>query len=150
MDKENKAIRKIQKKAYGEVCFSIIGHWRPASLLNLSRLFKRNYNAGENILNKAKKSSKIEQDYRSSLQRCYIEKVFLEISQNSQENSVSFLSLQLYLKKRLWNSCFPVNFAKVLRTSFLTEHLWRLFLKARKVWYLLLLVFSLLLPKFNF
>ena len=27
------------------------------------------------------------------------------------------------LKKRLWHKCFPVNFAKFLRTPFLTEHL---------------------------
>ena len=27
------------------------------------------------------------------------------------------------LKKRLWHSCFPVNYAKFLRTPFLTEHL---------------------------
>ena len=28
------------------------------------------------------------------------------------------------LKKRLWHSCFPVNFAKFLRTPFFIEHLW--------------------------
>ena len=28
------------------------------------------------------------------------------------------------LKKRLWHRCFPVNFAKFLRTPFFTEHLW--------------------------
>ena len=27
------------------------------------------------------------------------------------------------LKKRLWHTCFPVNFAKFLRTLFFTEHL---------------------------
>ena len=27
------------------------------------------------------------------------------------------------LKKRLWHTCFPVNFAKFLRTPFRTEHL---------------------------
>ena len=32
------------------------------------------------------------------------------------------------LKKRLWRSCFPVNFAKFLRTPFLKEHLWWLLL----------------------
>ena len=57
-------------------------------------------------------------------------KVFLEISKNSQENTcakVSFLiKLQAYcnfIKKRLWHRCFPVNFAKFLRTPFLTKHL---------------------------
>ena len=38
----------------------------------------------------------------------------------------SFLTL---LKESLWHSCFPVNFAKFLRTPFLTEHLWWLLLK---------------------
>ena len=52
------------------------------------------------------------------------------MSQNSQENActrVSFLiKLQAsptLLKKSLWYRCFPVNFAKFLRTPFLTEHL---------------------------
>ena len=33
------------------------------------------------------------------------------------------------LKKRLWHRCFPVNFAKFLKTPFFTEHLWWLLLK---------------------
>ena len=28
------------------------------------------------------------------------------------------------LKKRPWHSCFPVNFAKFVKTPFLIEHLW--------------------------
>ena len=35
------------------------------------------------------------------------------------------------LKKRPWHRCFPVSFAKFLRTPFLTEHLWLLLLKTR-------------------
>ena len=31
--------------------------------------------------------------------------------------------LTTLLKKRLWHRCFPVNFAKFLRTPFLTEQL---------------------------
>ena len=34
-------------------------------------------------------------------------------------------------KKRLWHRCFPVFFAKFLRTSFLTEHFGWLLLKRR-------------------
>ena len=57
----------------------------------------------------------------------FLKKMFLKISQNSQENSctrVSFLlklqaSGSTLLKKRLWHRCFPVNFAKCLRTLFL-------------------------------
>ena len=32
-------------------------------------------------------------------------------------------------KKRLWQRCFPVNFAKFLRAPFFIEHLWWLLLK---------------------
>ena len=57
---------------------------------------------------------------------CSVKKIFLRISQNSQENTsarVSFLiKLQAppatLLKKRLLNRCFPVNFAKFLTTLF--------------------------------
>ena len=28
------------------------------------------------------------------------------------------------LKKRLWHRCFPVNFAKISKNTFFTEHLW--------------------------
>ena len=28
------------------------------------------------------------------------------------------------LKKRFWHRCFPVNFAKFLRTPFFIKHLW--------------------------
>ena len=53
--------------------------------------------------------------------------MFLEVSQNSQENTCardSFFNKVVglrpvtLLKKSLWHSCFPVNFAKFLRTLF--------------------------------
>ena len=62
------------------------------------------------------------------VQRCFAKKVFLEISQNSQEkhlsenflfNKVKGLRLATLSKKRLWHRCFPVNFTKFLRTPFL-------------------------------
>ena len=64
--------------------------------------------------------------FRSSHQSCSIKKMFLEVSQNSQENicaRVSFL-----IKKRLWHRCFPTNFAKFLRTPFLQNTSGRLLL----------------------
>ena len=69
-------------------------------------------------------------------QTCSVKKVFLEIPQNSQENTcarVSFLiklqaSPATLLQKRPWHWCFPVNFAKFLRTPFFTQHLWWLLL----------------------
>ena len=68
-----------------------------------------------------------------------MQKVSLEISQNSQENTcdrVSFLiKLQAYglrpvtlLKKRRCHRCFPMNFAKFLRTPFLQNTSGRLLL----------------------
>ena len=61
------------------------------------------------------------------VRRCSVKKVFIEMSENSQENTcarVSFLiklpaRLETLLKKRLWQSRFPVNFEKFLRTPFL-------------------------------
>ena len=57
--------------------------------------------------------------------RWSLKKVFLEISQNSQENNCARVS---FLIKTLWHRCFPVNFEKFQRTLFLTEHLRRLLL----------------------
>ena len=56
------------------------------------------------------------------VQMCPVKKVFLEISQNSQENTQA--APATLLKKRIWHRCFPVDFAKFLRTPFLIEHLW--------------------------
>ena len=69
------------------------------------------------------------------VRRCSVKRVFLEITQNLQENIrarvSSLIKLQAsglrpatLLKKRLWHLCFPASFAKFLRTLFLTEHLW--------------------------
>ena len=60
---------------------------------------------------------------RSSRPEVFLKKVFLKISQNSQENTCARV-----LKKRLWRMCFSVNFAKFLRTPFFAEHLWWLLL----------------------
>ena len=48
-------------------------------------------------------------------------------------NKVAGLKLATLLKKRLWNRCFFVNFAKFLRTPFFIEHLWWLLLK-NEIW----------------
>ena len=66
----------------------------------------------------------------AAIQRCSVEEVFLEILQNSQENTcarVSFL-IKLGKKKRLWHRYFHVSFAKFLRAAFLIEHVWWLLL----------------------
>ena len=43
-------------------------------------------------------------------------------------NIVAGLRPTTLLKKKLWHRCFPVNFAKCLRTPFFIEHLWWLLL----------------------
>ena len=60
--------------------------------------------------------------------------MFLEILQNSREKTcvrTSYINTvagwpATLLKKRPRHKCFPVNFAKFLRTSFFIELLWRL------------------------
>ena len=65
-------------------------------------------------------------------QKCSVKKVFLKISQNSQENTcarvlffnkVAGIRPATLFNKRIWHRCYPVNFTKFLRTPFLTEQL---------------------------
>ena len=65
-----------------------------------------------------------------SPQEVFCKKVFLEISQNSQENTKK-------RKKKLRHRFFPVNFAKFIRTAFLTEYL---------QWLLLCMLYPILYP----
>ena len=72
--------------------------------------------------------------FRNSRRRGSVKKIFLEISQSSQENTCARVSVLIkflffnkvaglrpvtLLKKSLWHRFFPVNFAKFLRTPFL-------------------------------
>ena len=70
----------------------------------------------------------------------FCKKGVLKHLQNSQENTCVRVSFLIKLeaiglrpatlfKNRLWHWCFPANFAKFLRTSFIIEHLWWLLLK---------------------
>ena len=46
--------------------------------------------------------------------------MFLKLSQNSHKNTCTRVDFLInLLKNRLWHRCFPLNFAKFLRTSFL-------------------------------
>ena len=59
--------------------------------------------------------------------RLFYKKVFLKVSQNSQQNTcqslffnkVAGFNLELYQKKTLWHRCFSLNFEKILKTPFL-------------------------------
>ena len=69
----------------------------------------------------ASPAARSSQSPEAFFRRCSVKKVFLEISQNSQEKvcaGESFLPATL-LKKSLWHRRFPVNFAESLRTLFL-------------------------------
>ena len=59
---------------------------------------------------------------RSSRPECFVKAVFLEISHTRKHLCQRQRSATL-LKKRFWHRCFPVNFAKLLKTLFFTEHL---------------------------
>ena len=78
--------------------------------------------------------------YRSSRPEVFCKKGFLENfakftgkhrCQSLFSNKVASLRPATLLKKRLWHRCFPVNFAKFLRTPFFTEHLRWLLLHLR-------------------
>ena len=43
-------------------------------------------------------------------------------------DKVAGLMTCIFIKKRLYRMCFPVNIAKLLRTAFFIEHLWGLLL----------------------
>ena len=68
-------------------------------------------------------------DYPSEavVQSCSVKKVFLEISQNSQENTCardSFLiKLQTLLKKESLAQVFSCEFWKISKNNFFTEHI---------------------------
>ena len=70
------------------------------------------------------------------VQRCSVKKVFLEISQNLQENTcarVSFLiKLQAlacnFIKKETLAQVFSYEFCETSNKTFLLEHLWWLLL----------------------
>ena len=59
----------------------------------------------------------IQMAIRSSHQRCSVNKMFVEILQISQENTCARVSFSIKLQVS-GNRCFPMNFAKFLRTTF--------------------------------
>ena len=82
-------------------------------------------------------TSKINLKYRSSHERCSIKNMFLKISQKFTGKhlcqSLFLIKLQAsscnFIKKRLWQRCFLVNFVKFLRMAFLQNSFGRLLLK---------------------
>ena len=75
--------------------------------------------------------------YRSNRRRCSVTKDVYKnfakfagkhVCQSLFFNKVAGLRPSILLKKRLWHKCFPVNFAKFLRTLFLQNTSGRLLL----------------------
>ena len=58
-------------------------------------------------------SSLLKAKNRSRRPQCSVKKVLFNILQNSQEKICAIVTI---LRKRLWHSCFVLNFAKFLRT----------------------------------
>ena len=87
--------------------------------------------------------------YRSSHRRCSVRKGIISnfekftvkrLCQSLFFNKVADLRPATLLKKRLWYTCFPVNFAKFLRTTFLQNASGQLLLSAQS-WFESLIVF---------
>ena len=93
--------------------------WHGFSLVNLMHIFRTPFpkNTSGGLL--LRLSTVQITRSRSSRPEVFCKKVFLKISQNSQENTCARVS---FLIKRLWNRCFPVDFAIFLRTSIFIEH----------------------------
>ena len=118
------------------------GHYR--GILNKLKLKnKKRYmriffqNNHQNTKKIQSKINEFLQNREAVIRRCSVKKVFLKISQNSQENTSTrvFFSIKLglrsatLLKKRRWHWCFLVNFVKFLRTPIYIEHVWWLLLR---------------------
>ena len=78
-----------------------------------------------------------DKSFRSSHQRCSVNKGVLRnqtkftgkhLCQSLFSSKVTGLRSATLLNKRLWHKCFPVNFAKLLRTPFLQSTSGRLLL----------------------
>ena len=95
-----------------------------------------------NIFQNSRKKGEKEKNLvlEAAFRRCSIKKVFLKISQNSQENNcarlarasflneVAGLRPAILLKMRIWHRCFSATFARFLRRPFFKEHIWWLLL----------------------
>ena len=62
--------------------------------------------------------------HKKSVPRNFVKFTEKHLCQSHLLNKAADLRPATLLKKRPWHRCFPVNFAKLLRTPFFTKHLW--------------------------
>ena len=74
------------------------------------------------------RSSRTEVFYKTGVLRKFAKFIGKHLCKSLFFNKVAGLRPATLLKKGLWHRCFPVNFAKFLRTPFYIEHLWWLLL----------------------
>ena len=82
----------------------------------------------EKILSAEARSSRPEVFCKKGVLRNFTNFKGKHLCQSLFFNKVAGLRPATLLKKRLWHRCFPVKFAKFLRTPFFIEHLWWLLL----------------------
>ena len=112
-------------------------------LLTFEPKVTRNFTAG--LSSKVRSSAQLSLDrqpshskwiasYKSSPPKLFCKKgVFKNFTHFTRKHPCQSLfvnkkSSSFLLKKRLWHRCFPVNFAKFLRTPISIEHIWWLLL----------------------
>ena len=61
---------------------------------------------------------------RCDIQKKPTEKLFLEISQNSEENTCARVSACNFIKKETLALVFSCEFCEISKNIFFTEHLW--------------------------
>ena len=81
-----------------------------------------------------RRSSRLEVFCKKGVLRNFAKFTGKHLCQGLFFNIVAGLRPATLLKKRLWHRCFPVNFAKFLRTPFLTEHLRWLLLEIKELY----------------
>ena len=62
--------------------------------------------------------------YKKGVLKNFAKFIGKHLCQSLSFNKFAGLRPAALLKERLWYKCFPVNFAKFLRTPFFTKHLW--------------------------
>ena len=55
--------------------------------------------------------------------------LYISRSKGNQTMKIGHRNFAKLIRKHRWHRCFPVNFAKFLRTPFFIENLWQLFLQ---------------------